>query len=109
MANVKAKTKEPPRMVKNPFTGKMEKFIPRPVAAPLDMLNPPLKLPPKEREERKAKLDGELTAIRAKYASAEPVIRYGAAGKRMTTKYRKLSLEYQHVTGTMPPKIDADM
>lgn len=103
MGNVKAK------MVRNPFTGKMEKFVPRPVAAPLDMLNPPLKLPPKVKEERQAKLDEEMLALRTAYNNLVPSKRYGAEGERLTKKYRKLSLEYQHVAGKLPPNINADM
>ncbi len=109
MANVKAKTKVPVKMVRNPFTGKMEKFIPRPVAAPLDMLNPPLKLPPEVKAERQAKLEEEMLAMRTAYVNLIPGKRYGAEGERLSKKYRKLSLEYQHVAGKLPPNINADL
>lgn len=105
------KSTDPPiRKVKCPFTGKMVPFTPRAVAAPMDPIDTPLsKLPAEVKEKRKDQLDKELAGMRAKYVEIGPSKRCGATGVKMATNYRRLSLEYWHVTGKHPPKIDADL
>jgi hypothetical protein len=98
------------RMVKCPFTGKMVPFVPRAVAAPMDIIDTPLsKLPDEVKKPRIEEVTFELAKLRSKFVDIGPSKRCGATGQKMSTAYRKLSLEYWHLTGNHPPKIDADL
>jgi hypothetical protein len=95
----------PEELRKCPFTGKMVPFERRPVA---DMINP-RPLPPKVKESETERVDFELKRIRSKWSDISSAHRCGKTGDKLMKEYRKLSLEYWHITGNHPPKIDADL
>lgn len=104
------------RMVRCPFTGKMIPFEPRPVAAPLkegkvgptDMINPQPMLP-LIAATRQEELTEELAVLRRRWVELGSNKRAGKPGDTLMKKFRRLALEYWHVTGNHPAALDADM
>lgn len=104
------------RKVKCPFTGKMIPFVPRPVAAPMpeakvgpiDMVDPQPLLP-MIAATRQEELTEELQVLRTRWVELGSNKRAGKQGDTVMKKYRKLSLEYWHVTGNHPAALDADL
>lgn len=96
--------------VKCPFTGKM---VPRrePRTIKLDMVEgtPPSKLPQEVTMSETERVAGELASIRAAYAALSPGHRAGITGDKLSKKYRKLSLEYWHLTGKHCLPVYGDM
>ena len=98
----------PPKQekIRCPFTGKMiPKPPPRPVAILPDDDNPLTG----SAATRKEELEFEMAKLRSKFVDIGPSKRCGATGTKMATQYRRLSLEYWHLTGNHPPKLDADL
>lgn len=96
------------KKVRNPFTGKMEVYTPRPVAAPLDMVDPP-KVTTKVKEERGEELKKQMAKMRKKYADIGPSKRSGITGTKLAQEYRRLTLEYQYIFHEKPPGVDAEL
>jgi len=102
------------RLVKCPFTGKMvparppRRALMEPVAVVPDTITP-TPIPEAAVAPTKAVLVKQLASIRKKYEDIGPTKRYGAEGEKLMKQYRKLSLEFWHVTGKHPPPIHSEL
>ena len=93
-------------LVKCPFTGNM---IPRPsrkVRVDIIEAGP---LPAEVARSEAERVSSELAGIRLEWVQVGPGRRSGATGDKLMKRYRKLALEYWHLTGNHPPQIHADM
>jgi hypothetical protein len=99
---------KPQRMVTCPFTGKKVPFVARPVATKIDIVDPK-PLPAEVKQTRKQELEGELDTLRKKWVDIGPTKRAGAAGDKVMKAFRKLALEYWHVTGNHPAGLDSEL
>lgn len=90
-------------MRRDPLTGKMV-----PVRAKLDLVSPK-PLPQEVAKGETARVADALADIRQEWVSIGPSKRAGITGDKLMRKYRKLSMEFWHLTGRMPPPIYADL
>lgn len=96
--------------VRCPFTGKMVKREPsRKTTLDLVEGTPPSQLPVEVTVSETERVAGELASIRAEYAALSPGHRAGITGDKMSKRYRKLSLEYWHLTGRHCLPVYGDM
>lgn len=93
-------------MRKNPITGKMVRVTPK-VTKVDHVEGGPIPVPVKVSET--ARVAQELADLRTHFASLDSGRRTGATGEKDMKKYRKLALEFWHLTGNHPPPIHADM
>lgn len=96
--------------IRCPFTGRM---VPRPAPrnSRVDLIEgtPPSQLPEEVTMSEKERVAGELASIRAAYAALSPGHRAGITGDKLSKKYRKLALEYWHLTGKHCLPVYGDM
>lgn len=93
---------------RDPITGEMVEYVPRErvVKAPP---NPGMGLPAEVIPLKQGDLSEKLADIRQEWIDIGPSGRSGAKGSKLMSKYRRMSLEYWHLTGKHPPLIHADM
>lgn len=87
-----------------PFTGRL---LPEPQAKH-DPINPK-PLPEKVKQGETARVADALAKLRGKWVDIGPSKRAGITGEKLIREYRKLSLEFRHLTGDNPPPIYADL
>lgn len=56
-----------------------------------------------------ARVAEELARIRSTWVEIGPSDRCSALGTKLSKRYRKLSLEFWHLTGKHPPPVYADL
>lgn len=96
--------------IRCPFTGRM---IPKPAKGPgsgmkIDPIDPK-PLPQEVTKSELARVADLLAGVRQEWVSIGPSKRSGITGDKLMKKYRKLSLEFWHLTGKHPPAIYADL
>ena len=88
---------------KDPFTGKMVEYKPK----AFDAVDP-RPVPNSDKAAEQERIEIACRRIRENYRDLGQA-RYGARGEKLIVNYRRLTLEYMHICGRKPPKIDAEL